>query len=241
MVLTLESMDEAASDNKALHHDMLRLMGEQSLAMVHELRAPLNALSAQIQLLARLLNAGGEHAYDDRLTVISAEIGRMNAMISQYLQLGQLREPRREHIMLADICSQTVQLLRSLAVSRGQQLSFSPPPALPAVYADAQRLSQVLINLIVNASDACGEGGRIKLRLSRCKQRQRIAVIDNGPGLPPERIGHIFEPYYTSKATGNGLGLPICRRILQEHGGDIQAYDLPRGGAMFVAEIPEPH
>jgi len=238
MSLVLEELDETKLEPGLYREDMLRLLGEQAVAMAHELKSPLNAIAAQVQLLARLLHVQGRDQHAERLSMIRQEIGRMDELITQYLQLGRVRESCREPLFLGQLCQQTCQLLRSLLISRGQELQLRICPDLPQLYGEEQRIRQVLVNLIVNASDACGGGGHVTLLVAAEPGWQTVTVRDDGPGVPADRLEHIFEAHYTTKAGGSGLGLAICRCIAKEHGGELIYGAAPGGGADFTLKLP---
>ncbi len=238
MSLMLDERDDTKLGPGLYREDMLRLLGEQAVTMAHELRSPLNAIAAQVQLLSRLLQVQGKEQHIDRLSMIREEICRMDNLINQYLQLGRVGDARREPLLLVQLCRQTCQLLRSLLISRCQELELQIPEALPPVYGEEQHLRQVLVNLIVNASDACGRGGHVSLLLEEEPGWQVLTIRDDGPGVPADCLAHIFEPHYTTKDHGSGLGLAICRCIAEEHGGELNYAAAPGGGADFSLRLP---
>jgi signal transduction histidine kinase len=109
---------------------------------------------------------------------------------------------------------------------------------VPPLQADAAKLRQVLLNLVRNAIEAQPGGGAVELRLRRDGGMAEIEVVDKGPGMPPEILSQIFEPFFTTKEGGTGLGLPLSRQILHEHGGRIECRSAPRRGATFTLSLP---
>lgn len=239
MTLVLEELWDERQQRQLARNEMLRLLGEQSMSVVHELRSPLNAISAQLQVLIRLMQAECQPQHLPRLKLIQSEVQRMEQLISHYLQLGQLREPRREELSLRELCTQSVDLLRSLAISKRQTLLLVEGEPLPPLPVDQQQIRQVLVNLIVNALDANSEGGSVLISLYRSQGCQFIAVQDQGPGVPEALQERIFAPRFTTKEQGNGLGLSICRGIAEAHHGRLSVSNAPEGGAVFVLSLPE--
>jgi C4-dicarboxylate-specific signal transduction histidine kinase len=133
-----------------------------------------------------------------------------------------------------------LRLVRAHPRWRSMDLCASLPPDLPDVLGSEHHLVQVLVNLFLNAADACEGRGRVELRARSEAGRVWLEVADNGPGLAPDIAGRLFEPFATTKALGKGtgLGLAICRQLMQSFGGDIEAATShPGQGALFVLEL----
>jgi signal transduction histidine kinase len=122
---------------------------------------------------------------------------------------------------------------------RGVEVALDLPPDLPAVAADEHQLSQVFLNLLLNAGDATGGSGRVEIRARSEREGVAVEVRDTGPGIAPADLPRIFDPFFTTKdpGEGTGLGLAICHRILEAAGGDIQAANAPGGGACFTLRL----
>ena len=133
----------------------------------------------------------------------------------------------------------SLQLISQDAQNRAIDLQFVPDSALPLIQADPDRLTQVLLNLYLNAIHAIGNQGTIRVEASTSgTDRVKIAVVDSGKGIVPEQLAAIFTPYYTTKADGTGLGLAVVQNIIEQHGGTIQV-DSPAGkGATFTLWLP---
>jgi signal transduction histidine kinase len=135
-----------------------------------------------------------------------------------------------------------VEKARQLLAGRAEQQSiqvFIEQPLQPlAVHADPEQLHQVLLNLLLNAFDAIGHQGQVMLRIAQDAGFAVITVADSGPGIPQAVRDRLFEPFVSTKESGTGLGLTICRRIVEDHGGRIEAADSGSGGAIFTIKLP---
>ena len=231
-------------EKRMYRDDMLRLLGEQSAVIIHELRSPLQAISAQLQVARKLIRRDVGQRHDPRFQMIFDELHRMEEMMDQFLQLSSLRQPQWGPVSLVDLCIQTGQLLRSLCLYQKVELLVEDDLELPPIRGDQQKLRQVLTNLIVNAVQACtntGRGtGQIRITiLDQPEGYQTVTVRDTGCGLDPEAMDRLFEPFYTTKERGTGLGLALSRQIALDHGGDLLAANNPDGpGACFTLRLP---
>ncbi|MBQ6807779.1 MAG: hypothetical protein IJP07_01250 [Firmicutes bacterium] len=239
--------EEHLLDERLYRDDMLRLLGEQSAYVIHELRSPLQAISAQLQVLRQLLRRDMGERHELRFDLVFDEMKRMDSMMDQFLQLGSLQQPQVAPVCLVELCRQCTQIMRSLAIRRRVELLVDDDLELPMVQADQHKLRQILINLITNGMDACTERGQgpgqifISIRESWGPQgsSQLIQVRDNGCGIPENCMDRLFELYFTTKEKGNGLGLALSRKFAQAQGGDLWAENNSDGpGASFFLRVP---
>ena len=176
-----------------------------------------------------------------RLGEQAAHAGRIVQRIRQFLTR---REPQLEACSLNHIVEGAATLLKREFDRRGVRLTLALDAALPAVVADAVLIEQVVINLLRNASDALTERADGDRRIEASTRRTpdlrfvRIEVRDNGPGLQGRRIEALCAPFYSTKAEGMGMGLAICRSILESHQGTLEAAEAPQGGARFWLDLP---
>ena len=220
--------------------DTLRLLGEQSAAIIHELRAPLQGIRAQLRAMQRRWQLAGGDDFSDRFQLLYDELDRMGGLLDQYLQLTACPQLARE----------TAALLRSLAISAGVRVTLQTEDALPPISGREAELRRVLVNLLVNAIQSGGDA--VWLGVTRQNGMQTLTCADNGPGVPPALRERIFEPYFTTKEKGGGLGLALARRIARDHGGDltlaaaaisaapgIASPETAATGATFALRLPE--
>ena len=181
----------------------------------------------------------GDVSQQERFQTLYTEISHMGDLLDQYLMLAGCR-PAQAKVLRLDVCmNEVLRLLRSLFIRRKAQLRSSIEGSLYAIYADERQVKQILINLLINAMDALPEeGGSIELIYYGNESSQQICIKDNGCGMDEETQQRIFEPFFTSKENGCGLGLPICRQLAQQAGGDIHVISKLGKGSMFVLSLP---
>jgi two-component system sensor histidine kinase DctS len=225
------------------HHARLTMLGEVASTLAHELNQPLSAIASYN---AGLMNSLGQRPDLDpharqalvRMGEQAAHAGRIVRRIREFLTR---REPRREPCQLQGVIESGVALLKRDLARHQVQVSIHCDPTLPEVVADPVLIEQVVVNLVRNAGDvlAAQEGSRhIHIRAQAAGRFVRVAVTDNGPGLQGRTSEQLFAPFFSTKPEGMGMGLAICRSIVELHYGVIDAQDAPEGGAMFEFSLP---
>jgi two-component system, LuxR family, sensor kinase FixL len=230
---------------KLTHVGRVTMLGQLSSALAHELSQPLSAIQHNAETAQLLLTCDsvdipllreivGDVLRDDRRAV--QVVQRLRAWLKQ----GQLHS---ESVRLSDIAQDVLALVRADAAMKHVTLECSVPQSLPPVLGDRIHLSQVLLNLIMNAMDAVG-GASDSRRQVTIEARStpngccEMSVGDSGPGIAPEALDQVFEPFFTSKNDGMGIGLSISRSIVEAHGGKLWAENGLRGGATFRFTVP---
>jgi two-component system sensor histidine kinase DctS len=228
------------------HNARLTMLGEVASTLAHELNQPLTAIASYN---AGISNSLAKLGVQDELVLGALQrlgqqaehAGRIVARIREFLTR---REPRHERCELHEVITAALDLLRRDCQRRGITLDLALAASAPAVQADAVLIEQVVINLVRNAADALQArprepGGRLITVSSRVAgEFVRIDVRDNGPGLQGRRIEQLCAPFYTTKSEGMGMGLAICRSIVEAHHGVLDAEDVPGGGALFSFSLP---
>jgi two-component system sensor histidine kinase DctS len=225
------------------HNARLTMLGEVASTLAHELNQPLTAIASYG---AGVTNSLAKLGVQDELVLGALQrlgqqaehAGRIVARIREFLTR---REPRHERCDLNEVVRAALDLLRRDLQRRGITLELALSPQVPPVLADAVLIEQVVINLVRNAADAllAREGGRRIAVASRVAgEFVRIDVSDNGPGLQGRRIEQLCAPFYSTKAEGMGMGLAICRSIVEAHQGVLDASDTAHGGALFSFSLP---
>jgi len=209
---------------------------QMAATIAHEVRNPMTSVRGFLQLLAKQLDGPQHRTY---LEVMQTEIDRMNAILSEYLSMA--RTPQTfylEEINLSDLVRETHMLLEGEANYRGASMELSVPDDC-MIHGMARELKQVLINLVRNAFDALeNSGGVVKVELREEANLYCLTVTDNGCGISEEQIERIFEPFFTTKAMGTGLGLPVCKKIVESHGGALHVSSTTGAGTTFTIELP---
>lgn len=225
----------------------LRQLQEEFLAWAgHELRTPLAALSGNLQLAQRRLEAGDKERLHRHLTLANQEVRRMDALVTELVDATRLRSGRlalaTEALDLVPLVARTVEVAEGLA--NGQSLVLDSEDDPVVVVGDAGRLQQVLLNLLTNAFTHAKESERIDIHLRRDGGAAELAVRDRGPGIPAEALESIFDrfaqidPLQRPGSAGLGLGLYIAREIVAAHGGTISAQSASGEGATFTVRLP---
>jgi two-component system, sensor histidine kinase FlrB len=230
------------SERKRLEEAQARLRREQALAemsavLAHEIRNPLGSL----ELFAGLL-AESEQDAECRNWVEQVQAGLriLSATVNNVLHFHSLPEPERSSVDLGQLLDWARDFFLPLARQSGVTLSLQNRLAGALFSADRHRLEQVLLNLMLNALRAMPEGGWLQLSAGEVEQGRMVAitVADTGPGIFPEHLPRIFEPGFSTRAGSPGLGLAVCRKIVEQHGGTIGAESSPGRGAKFTLTFP---
>ncbi len=168
--------------------------------------------------------------------------GVQHQVEQELLQLVLVRlHPDRRPLDLTDVVGRVFAVVKGRAKKQRVDLRLLPPGAPARVEADRDQLQQLLLNLVLNALDAMPGGGAVEVDLRPPADGfAELYVRDTGPGIAPHVLPKIFETFVSSKETGVGLGLPVSRRIAEDHGGSLSAYNLPGGGACFLLRLPAP-
>ncbi len=216
----------------------LAVVGEMSAAMSHEVRTPLGILRSSADLLLRepkLTKEGREV-----LGFIISETERLNKLVSTLIDAARPRSPAFANVNLTEIASNAVALLKSQAQTKNIRILFDTAKPVN-LRADADQMTQVMMNLLMNAIQILPNGGKIEVSLQDEKEQVVIDFIDDGPGILAENQAQIFEPFFTQRSGGVGLGLAVVRQIVQAHGGEISYQTSPYNGAQFTMTLPKVH
>lgn len=240
------SLKPALTDaNQAVAAEKRDLLARLLGRLAHEIRNPLSSLDIHVQLLEEDLAAivpDVRGKLGDRLEIIHGELTRLENIVKRFLRLASPSALEVEPVALSQLVSHVCQLLEPEADAKGVQISVELQPDLPILRADGVQLTQALLNLLINALQAVDRGGRIVLRAARFFTPSEIVVEvqDTGPGVPPEKLESVFEPYFTTKEEGSGLGLWIAQQIAVAHGGGLKVRNALEGGAIFYLHLPLP-
>ena len=237
-----EELNQAQSE--LMHASRLSAMGTMAATLAHELAQPLTSASNSIEAATKMLkHVPDQKAREARNALALAgdsvrRAGELLKRLRSFVGKGRVHPETQD---LAAIVSDAGVLMLPLAQRQGVEIEFKLEPRAQWVTADAVQIQQVLINLIRNAIEAIGEAEtrRIKVSTSALSSGQvEVSVEDSGPGLDEATANAIFEPFHSSKEQGLGVGLSICRTIVEAHGGTIEASRGPAGGALFRFTLP---
>ncbi|MEH4912400.1 two-component system sensor histidine kinase ZraS [Klebsiella pneumoniae] len=217
--------------------EKLVALGHLAAGVAHEIRNPLSSIKGLAKYFAERTPPGGES--HQLAQVMAKEADRLNRVVSELLELVRPAHLNYQTVDINALIRHSLQLVSQDAQSRGIALQFTPRPELTTISADPDRLNQVLLNLYLNAMQAIGRDGVIRVTASEAdRQRVKIVVTDSGKGMSDEELQAIFTPYFTTKADGTGLGLAVVQNIIEQHGGTIRAESQPGAGAIFTLWLP---
>ncbi|HAG07902.1 MAG TPA: two-component sensor histidine kinase, partial [Peptococcaceae bacterium] len=211
-------------------------LGRLVTNIAHELKNPVSIIKATAQLMAS--NIKDVPALDEYVKMIEEQANRHNNLIKELIEFGRPNDVRFEEVkpgeLVAEVLESTAPLLRQHNIT----LDLDIEPSLPVIKGDRERLKQVFINLILNAVQVMPDGGRLSVCGFATGEAVCISFRDTGPGIAEEDLKQIFEPFYTTKPGGGGLGLALSDQIVKIHGGEIRAESGPGGGATFTVCLP---
>lgn len=242
VMLVRDLTSTRAEAAETLESERLNALTLLAAGVAHEIGNPLNSLDIHLQLLGRKfrkLPARDRAPLEENLATARAEIQRLDAILKQFLHAVRPTTPRRERQDLHAALRETLRLLDPELSSRHIVVELDLAPAMPPAMIDPGQFQQVFYNLIRNAYQALpADEGRLTVRTLCNDYEYRISIEDNGSGISPEIMGAIFEPYRTTKASGSGLGLLIVRRIVREHGGEIEIESEENRGTRVIIHLP---
>lgn len=241
-------MSREPHDPGAPSHDAITELSAVTGGLAHEIRNPLATLKVNLQLLAEDWHelARIDPSTSDlvrrsiqRVDTMLREADRLALILDAFLRYAARHEPRRERCDLSQFVARIAEFVGPQAAAQRVTIECRDADGPLCVAIDDDLLEQALLNLVFNALQAMPDGGALTIRTRRLPDaRPAIEVIDTGPGIPPDRIGRVFEPYYSTRKGGTGLGLPTARRIVAAHGGSIEVRSEPGQGSTFTIILP---
>ena len=215
--------------------DRLNSFGLMAAGFAHEIRNPLTTIKTFTDIMPRRIE--DERFKEKFLEIVPKEINRMNNLIQEILEFSRIRVPKVTKMRLRNLVDESSQLLEDALLGKEIEI-FNEIPAELAAYGDEERIKQVLINLIMNSIEAMGENGTIIINGEIDSEMAVVRISDDGVGMSEEVMEHIFDPFYSAKAKGTGLGLFVSYQIVKECNGDIH-YESEYGkGTVAVLSLP---
>jgi signal transduction histidine kinase len=225
-------------EHKLIRSERLATVGRMAAHITHEIRNPLASLGLNVELLGDEVGADNQEARK-LVTSIGKEVDRLSDITETYLRFVRLPKPKLEREDLGAIATSVLEFAGSELTLAGITWNIDVEPGLPDVVADESQLRQALLNLLRNAKEAMPSGGHILLAVGKAAEGHvRLVLADSGAGIAPENLVNIFEPFFSTKAKGTGLGLALVQQIVGEHGGRIEVDCPPGGGTRFTILLP---
>jgi signal transduction histidine kinase len=228
------------AQERIIQHEKMAVLGTFASGLAHEVRNPLNSISLQLSILERRvgrLDAARAEEMKSLVGIIRDEVHRLDSLVGDFLLFSRASRVQHDPGDLDAVVEEVVRLLAPEAEAQGVDIQRrTDGEALPPVRMDAEKMKQVVINLVRNAVEAMPAGGVVTVQSGLHERRARIVVRDTGPGLPPDI--DVFQIFVTTKPQGTGLGLSIVQQIVQQHGGEVRADNDPAGGARFTVVVP---
>lgn len=226
-------------------NESLASMTTMAAGVAHEIKNPLASISIYLQLLQRMWDKKESVTREEAskcLNVISEEVERINAIAVDFLYAVKPLKVSLKSCSMNDIARKTIDLVQEELKDKGVSLNVHLASSLPKVFADSARIEQSILNLINNAVQAMD--GCEKKILTLCtfieSDMVKLSVSDTGCGMTDDQMSKVFEPYYTTKSTGTGLGLTVLYKIIKQHGGDVSVRSAVGKGSEFTLQIPVP-
>jgi PAS domain S-box-containing protein len=214
--------------------EKLAILGQLAGGVGHELRNPLGVISNAVYYLKTILPDANETT-KEYLAIISSEVRNSEKIVSDLLDLSRTKPGEREEVAVSELVAQA---LNRQSPPEQAKVTTEIAPDLPPLFVDPRQIGQVLVNLITNAYDAMPEGGRLTVKAKHEKDMVYLSISDTGCGISKENMERLFEPLFTTKARGIGLGLAVSKNLAEANGGSVEAESEEGKGSTFTVILP---
>ena len=236
VVLLLQDVSEIKLLERELQrHERLAALGKMAAGVAHELRNPLSSIKGLALLVqSKVSDESGSEAAQ----VLVGEVERLNRSIGELLEYARPEKLVQERCRITEVITEAMQLVKLDAASMQVEIEFDATCDTDWVCIDKDKIKQVFLNLFLNAFQAMEHGGKLRIAVTQLSTMLQISVQDSGQGILPEDLPRIFDPYFTTKSTGSGLGLALSAKIVEEHGGKIVAESEYQAGTLMKVFLP---
>lgn len=237
----IDTTERRALEKRAADAEALSAMGTLAMGLAHEIRNPLNAANLQLHLLSRNVDKLSDpqetrDGMHKRIEIVRDEIARLGRLLTEFLELARPRTIARAPVDLAKLVTEVVRLERGAAEERDVHIEKDLGEGI--ALGDAEKLKQVVLNLVVNALEAMKDGGTLTVRVHSKENDVVLEIADTGPGIDPGLAAQVFDPFFTTKEGGTGLGLSIVRKIVDQHAGHVRIESERGKGACVTVRLP---
>lgn len=238
VVITDSDRERAVLSEELAQAGRLAALGQAAATIAHQIGTPLNLISGYVQLLIQ--SSRGDTSTVERLKSIQEQVNKVTAIVRTALDTSHHATVLHERCDLTEVARRVCHMAAPMLNNAGIDVEVMAPTQATDILADTLQIEMALLNLVSNSVDAMPSGGQLTMRLSHAHAQIRLEVEDTGPGISPAVVGHIFEPWVTTKprGKGSGLGLSIARQVILSHGGTIGVENRRGGGAAFTITLP---
>jgi signal transduction histidine kinase len=216
--------------------ERLASLGQLAGGLAHEVRNPLSIVRATAQLLKQKLS--DRHDLREHTEILVSEVDRIDRLVGELLRYAHPRAAQPAPLHVPAFVTELATAFTSYAAQHDVRFQVDVDNDIPLVHADREPLRQALLNVLINAVQAAGDGGSVRLRAYVAEERVCFSVWDSGTGIPPAIRSRIFDPFFTTRTDGTGMGLAMVARVVSDHAGTIAVHDAPAGGTEVVLYLP---
>ena len=234
-IIQKRAMERLRLKERLSHAERLSSMGEMAAGISHEIRNPLGIIRSSAELLKK--KAAKIDPQNTIPDIIVEEASRLNSIITDFINYAKPRNPNIAACRVEEVIEKNITFLAAQIKEQGYVIKKNYQNSLPEIMADSNLLYQSFLNIFINAMQAMPNGGRILVEVSSSDHLVTVHIDDEGQGIPPENLKKIWDPFFTTKETGTGLGLGIVKNIVESHGGSIQIVNRPVRGARVTIEL----
>jgi PAS domain S-box-containing protein len=242
-VVLSDITEDKTSTQELIESEKINSIMNLAAGVAHELGNPLNSLTIHLQLMERQLGKMEPGPETEKLTaqldICKSEVSRLDGIIENFLEAVRPQTPDLDaDFDLQTSLAEVLKVQGNELEDKGIEVDVEVTPDLPHVMADRNQIQQVLFNLLKNAMEVLPPGGQIEIRTHSNADTVSVQISDNGPGIPAAVLPKVFQPYFTTKKEGHGLGMMIVQRIMRDHGGDIGIESRPGVGTRITLRFP---
>ncbi|HBI15359.1 MAG TPA: PAS domain-containing sensor histidine kinase [Desulfobulbaceae bacterium] len=238
MIIIHDLTETRRLQNTLQKQEKLAAIGNLAAGVAHEVRNPLSSIKGYATYFSSLFEEGSERK--KAAVLMTAEVDRLNRVISELLEITRPSDINPRPTDISFLLDSSLRLVRQEAEAGGVRISTDIAGGIPPFLLDPDRLTQALLNLYINAIQAMPDGGQLTISAGVTPAGLELVVGDSGGGIPAESLGKIFDPYFTSKKTGTGLGLAVVQKVIEAHGGTIRVQSETGRGTRFILTLPGP-
>jgi signal transduction histidine kinase len=223
------------SQARVLHQEKMAAFGLLAAGIAHEVGNPLTSISSMVQMLQK---HDSDPYSQNKLALVSGQLQRIRTTLRELVEFSRPASTVRARVSLAEVLDEALNIAKYYKRTHGRIASPEIPRDLPPLYGVRDQLVQVFLNLVLNAIDATDRAGHVELSVARTDAGVEVSVRDDGCGIGAEDATRLFQPYFTTKKHGTGLGLFVTRKLVDEHGGTVTCESTPGTGTVFRVALP---